>query len=268
MDVFYYVLTMNWIMLDRIQFDFIELVIEDHILDFSQSELRLYVSHLNFSQEEILPDPESVEKFMQIKETLKRFIKSPIVYFPVFRNINQVLNPTGFTISDLIARRKSIDNPVKAYIFENLVFEMQEIEDRMDRYANTKSLREFKILCNKYLQETKFDIDASDNSSVININNNEYVEIASLSSGEKQILNFFARTYLADDEEIIVLIDEPEISLSINWQKTLLPDIICSNKCSLLFVITHSPFIFKNTLDKYAVPMNLYTNKIDANSTR
>jgi hypothetical protein len=56
----------------------------------------------------------------------------------------------------------------------------------------------------------------------------------------------------------LVLFDEPELSLSMLWQKELLPDIVNSNKCNFLLAVTHSPFIFDNELDRYAVGLNEY----------
>ena len=45
------------------------------------------------------------------------------------------------------------------------------------------------------------------------------------------------------------MIDEPELSLSIDWQRRLLPDIIRSGNCNMLLAVTHSPFIFENEFD-------------------
>jgi predicted ATPase len=59
----------------------------------------------------------------------------------------------------------------------------------------------------------------------------------------------------------IVLIDEPELSLSLDWQKHLLPDVINSPGCAQLLAITHSPFIFDNELDMYAGPMRIRKRK-------
>ena len=67
-----------------------------------------------------------------------------------------------------------------------------------------------------------------------------------LSSGEKQILYIFSQIYSKDINNIILLIDEPEQSLSILWQEILIPIIVKSNKCGLIMAMTHSPFIFKN----------------------
>lgn len=45
--------------------------------------------------------------------------------------------------------------------------------------------------------------------------------------------------------------DEPEISLSLLWQRKLLPIIADSGNCRLLIAATHSPFVFDNKLKTY-----------------
>lgn len=81
-----------------------------------------------------------------------------------------------------------------------------------------------------------------------------------LSSGEKQIVSVFARLYLSGSNRFIVLIDEPELSLSMDWQKRFLPDILKSPSCAQMVAITHSPFVFDNELDPYAGPLKI-TNR-------
>ena len=70
-----------------------------------------------------------------------------------------------------------------------------------------------------------------------------------LSSGEKQIVSLFSKLYLESTEKSIVIIDEPELSLSISWQQMLLPDVYRSQNCNCLLTVTHSPFIFDNEFD-------------------
>lgn len=82
-----------------------------------------------------------------------------------------------------------------------------------------------------------------------------------LSSGEKQIVSIFARLYLSKNKRFIVLIDEPELSLSMDWQKRFLPDILRSPSCAQLVAITHSPFIFDNELDPFAGPLKITNRK-------
>ena len=77
-----------------------------------------------------------------------------------------------------------------------------------------------------------------------------------LSSGEKQIISMLSEVFLDTENDFIFLIDEPELSLSIFWQKMLIPDIMKSQRCSMLFAVTHSPYIFDNEYDSCAVGMN------------
>lgn len=90
------------------------------------------------------------------------------------------------------------------------------------------------------------------------------IPLDSLSSGEKQMISLFAKMYLYPYNKI-VLIDEPELSLSLDWQTQILPDIIGSPYCSQLIAITHSPFVFENRLEPFARAIDL---QIDGNSER
>lgn len=70
----------------------------------------------------------------------------------------------------------------------------------------------------------------------------------SLSAGEKQMLSFIA--YNAFYSNAVVVIDEPELSLHVDWQRQLFP-ILLSQQASNQFVIaTHSPFIYSKYPDK------------------
>jgi AAA15 family ATPase/GTPase len=111
-----------------------------------------------------------------------------------------------------------------------------------------KPLQMFVSLVNKYLQPTK---KASMPSLEFCIHSEESVPsipLDMLSSGEKQIISIFAHLLLSGHDQFFVFIDEPELSLSVPWQKTFLPDIISTGKCAHLLSVTHSPFVFDNNL--------------------
>ena len=63
-----------------------------------------------------------------------------------------------------------------------------------------------------------------------------------LSSGEKQMLSFLC--YNAFSKETTIFIDEPELSLHIDWQRLLLPTLLDQSTGNQFFIATHSPFIF------------------------
>lgn len=69
-----------------------------------------------------------------------------------------------------------------------------------------------------------------------------------LSAGEKQMLSFLC--YNAFSEETVIFIDEPELSLHVDWQRRLFPTLLEQGKKNQFFVATHSPFIYAKYPDK------------------
>ncbi len=69
-----------------------------------------------------------------------------------------------------------------------------------------------------------------------------------LSSGEKQILSFLC--YNAFSENTSIFIDEPELSLHVDWQRCLFPTLMEQGQNNQFFVATHSPFIYTKYPDK------------------
>ncbi|MBE9200860.1 MULTISPECIES: AAA family ATPase [unclassified Nodularia (in: cyanobacteria)] len=124
------------------------------------------------------------------------------------------------------------------------------------------SINQFATICNKYLNKKRIIYDeANVDISIIQTRNNSPIDIKNLSSGEKQIISLFSKIYLESSEEFILLFDEPELSLSLEWQKLLLPDILKSGKCRLLLAVTHSPFIFDNELDFNANDLDIFVRE-------
>lgn len=125
------------------------------------------------------------------------------------------------------------------------------------------SINQLATICNEYLNKKRIIYDeANVDISIIQTGNNSPIDIRNLSSGEKQIISLFSKIYLESSEEFILLFDEPELSLSIEWQKLLLPDILKSGKCRLLLAVTHSPFIFDNELDPNANDLDIFIQEV------
>lgn len=68
-----------------------------------------------------------------------------------------------------------------------------------------------------------------------------------LSAGEKQMLSFLC--YNAFYESAIIFIDEPELSLHIDWQRQLFPTLFSQRKENQFIIATHSPFIYSRYPD-------------------
>ncbi|QXP54139.1 AAA family ATPase [Cellulophaga sp. HaHa_2_1] len=124
-----------------------------------------------------------------------------------------------------------------------------------------KAIKNFAETCNSYLNLKNFRYNESSvKLDIVRENSNTIIELEQLSSGEKQIVSLFSKIYLDLNKSFIVLFDEPELSLSIDWQQKLLPDIIKSEKCSFLLSVTHSPFIYENETEDYAYGLTDYIN--------
>jgi hypothetical protein len=69
-----------------------------------------------------------------------------------------------------------------------------------------------------------------------------------LSAGEKQMLSFVC--YNAFYSDAIILIDEPELSLHVDWQRQLYTILEKQNNSNQFIFATHSPFIYAKYTDK------------------
>ena len=77
---------------------------------------------------------------------------------------------------------------------------------------------------------------------------NGAIDSDDLSAGEKQMLSFLC--YNAFSENTAIFIDEPELSLHVDWQRLLLPTLLEQETGNQFFIATHSPFIYAKYPDK------------------
>lgn len=136
-------------------------------------------------------------------------------------------------------------------------FLIRLIELHEGQQENERSVREFVKVCNKYLLGKNLVYDNRHYNISIELDlppnfKQDEIKLGQLSSGEKQIVSLFAHIYLSGQSSYFVIIDEPELSLSVPWQKQFLPDIWATKKCNGIIAVTHSPFIFENEFDGYA----------------
>ena len=77
---------------------------------------------------------------------------------------------------------------------------------------------------------------------------NDAISSDKLSSGEKQMLSYLC--YNAFYKDTAIFIDEPELSLHVDWQRVLLPTLLEQGTTNQFFIATHSPFIYTMYPDK------------------
>lgn len=82
-----------------------------------------------------------------------------------------------------------------------------------------------------------------------------------LSSGEKQMLIILTTVLIQRQREVIMLMDEPEISLHFDWQRRLIEDILRLNPNLQLIMATHAPAMaMDGWIDKVTEITELITN--------
>ena len=69
-----------------------------------------------------------------------------------------------------------------------------------------------------------------------------------LSAGQQQMLSFLC--YNAFSSDTMIFIDEPELSLHINWQRHLPDILLAQGTTNQFFIATHAPTIYANYPDK------------------
>ena len=67
-----------------------------------------------------------------------------------------------------------------------------------------------------------------------------------LSSGEKQMLAILLTVLVEDNQHYVLFMDEPEVSLHIEWQKRLIDLIVELNPNVQIILTTHSPAVIMN----------------------
>jgi energy-coupling factor transporter ATP-binding protein EcfA2 len=122
-----------------------------------------------------------------------------------------------------------------------------------------KPIQQFVQLCNSYLYGKSFVFDTVSYRVKIVHASGRPVEMEELSSGEKQIVSLFSHLLLDQDVLNYIVIDEPELSLSVDWQQRFLEDISALSTCAFIGAVTHSPFIFENSLDAHTIDLLEHT---------
>lgn len=117
---------------------------------------------------------------------------------------------------------------------------LNSISDRIVLFKN--------MISNKFSVSKEIFIN-KDNGIIIKQNpKGEKIALSSLSSGEQQELVLLYNLIFKGEREKFILIDEPEISLNVSWQREFLDDmkkIVEINDFSIL-VATHSPQIIND----------------------
>ena len=103
---------------------------------------------------------------------------------------------------------------------------------------------EFIQIINDIFKETGKILLESESNLVFLKDGERRIQLNNLSAGEKQLLIILLTALLEKRQEYIMILDEPEISMHIDMQYTLIDNLLKLNPNVQLIVSTHSPSIF------------------------
>jgi len=110
---------------------------------------------------------------------------------------------------------------------------LEGIHDTLQTFMDTLKL---------FYKNKLFSFKVRDGLKITAKKTNQHLDPKMLSSGEKQILLLFCNTIAAKDQATIFIIDEPEISLNVKWQRQLVQALLdCVRSSPVQFILaTHS----------------------------
>ena len=178
-----------------------------------------------------------------------RSLDSPIVEVRGDRGeIRDFLQPKNLSITSMLdvqlyhLQRKYLDYQVN--IGNRIIAQLQQ--GNMDAAQQlSEKKRRFQDIVDELFRETGKNIVRTENE----IRFTQIGEVLlpyQLSSGEKQILAILLTVLVEDDLPYVLFMDEPEVSLHIEWQKRLIDLCLELNPNVQIILTTHSPAVVMN----------------------
>lgn len=166
-------------------------------------------------------------------------------------DLSTMQEPVNFIFKEEHAKALKVyfdDFEVKYQVYEDFINKLDLYTDIINHRLSFKTLKISK----------EFGISIIDENS-------KHLKLTQLSSGEKQEIVLFYDLIFGTEKDILLLIDEPEISLHITWQKKFMDDLlrIIDYKGFNVIVATHSPQIINNHWDRQVDLGELYGKQLN-----
>jgi predicted ATPase len=229
--------------------------------EISESIIHELIRGFKVSEQSAIPNPDDLKLFFSRIQAGNRLMGP---YYPISApDFAKIYSGEGVPkesrkfltyflekLGNIIEITKEIEQPIGQFV-ESCNRYLSSVEP--STHKNTEAERKRDVDDDaKELYVDKTDLSVSVNSKKFGTN----ITLDALSSGEKQMISLFAKMYLYPKKKI-VLIDEPELSLSLDWQREILVDVLTAPSCAQIIAITHSPFVFDNPLEPFAKTLDL-----------
>lgn len=146
------------------------------------------------------------------------------------------------------AKGEHDEDALKKFVLDKI--ESGKLSDDSRGFESTEVFKEL----NKFFAQTHRKLRWRNNYAFMELSNGQEVTWVDFSRGEKTLLALLLITYLYGDD-CIFLLDEPDLSLHMEWQRMLLPSMLKLAPNAQFIISTHSPFMVMNTENEQVVNM-------------
>ncbi|MDM5118707.1 AAA family ATPase [Aeromonas hydrophila] len=158
-----------------------------------------------------------------------------------------ILNEKERKTKDTISELRLMINSVQYDVKETLLEKINELEASSG----------YQIELENFMSDVNFFFNLTrrkafiDDDGLISLNFNEnIIKWYDLSKGEKTLLSLLLVAYLNKNNDTIFLLDEPDLSLHIKWQKVLIEKLATIAPRSQFIICTHSPALIGTFQDQ------------------
>lgn len=230
------------------------------------------ILHAN-NKNKIIEDVDNLDVFSvqkNIDKSLHRLLLEFSVDAKVEKNISSIyedliksLNETKKKLN-IIKKEKTQDDNLSSIddllawsdISNNIKTSNSRLYDR--------PINNFMSILNSFFRETKREFFIDDNGFLVlrkKINRglgNRSLNIQwyDLSKGEKNLLTLLLLAFTKKDTDTLFLLDEPDLSMHISWQKKLISTLISLAPNCKFIIATHSPAMITNIPDQKILNLN------------
>lgn len=173
----------------------------------------------------------------------------PVAYFPAFRNMidawkfkrveNDGNSYMHFSQNNALHFARNLFGKFVPQFDHPVPFDIPT--NRHNGQSASPTLQAYIMTVNRFLCGKKL-LYQSKQLKLKLANHSDYAGFEALSAGERHLMTMlYAASQMSTDQ--LILIDEPEISLHLDWQERLLTEMIAQQGKPQIIVCTHSPMI-------------------------
>lgn len=212
-----------------------------------------YLTILESASKHSTTEIQSIEEIQKIMKNLEQQSSLYIKY-----GLTVELFPQEFK-----KKINSLSNDVWNTMYPIIDSYINTLKLRLEALTSLKNkLEQLEKYLNSFFTNKSLEINANEGLA-IRSSNGKLLSPGQLSSGEKQILFLFCKVISSTDDSLIVMIDEPEISLNIKWQEKFLEAInafIGENKVQII-IASHSI----DLINPYIESVSRLENRVEKN---